>query len=346
MSGSSGGTQTSTQKATPWGPQGDYLKKIMQQAEGLYQQPGPGYYPGQTTVPFAPETAQSLAMQAQRASEGSPLTQAAKTNVLTTLGGGNQNPYMQGVQQTAQTGGVNPYMQGVQQTASGAGMNPYLDSMFAAASRPLVQQFQTATAPGIAGRFLKAGRWGSGAMADEFGRGADVLAQNLAGLGANIYGQGYESERNRQVGAQGQLAGLGESQLGRQFGAQTQLAGIGESALGRQQDAMRFAPQLAMTDYNDIAQLGNVGAAREDLGERQIGENMARYQHEQQLPGNKLAQFLQFVQGNYGGTQTMQQPVYRNRPAGAFGGALGGAAMFPAAPWLGAIGGGLLGAFA
>ena len=312
--GSSSSTQTGTTKQEPWGPQQGFLKNIMSQAEALYQQPGPSYYSGQTTVPFAPETQQALAMQASRAQQGSPLNQAAKGYTLDTLNGGN----------------ANPYMQGLQQTASGGGMNPYLDSMYSAASRPMVDQFQKATAPGIAGRFLKAGRWGdNNAMRTTMGGAADILGQNLAGLSANIYGQGFESERNRQTGAQSQLAGLGEN------------------FLGRQQQAAQFAPTLANQDYADIGQLQAVGRAREDLGERQIGENMNRWNYEQQLPANKLGQFLQFVQGNYGGTQQTQQPVYKNQAAGGLGGAMAGAqlgSMF-GSPWLGAIGGGLLGAF-
>lgn len=368
FSGSSG-TQTTTQDSEPWGPQGRHLRDIWQQAESLYQQPTQGYYPGQTTAPFAPETEQALAMQSQRAQQGSPLTQMAKNYTMGLLGsngqpqwggqmggGGmpspgasqvNQNwrgmdfsPMMSGQranpnrtpEQVAQlnggnysqpTGvGVNPYMGGVAQTASGSGMNPYLDSMYSAAARPVVDQFKNATAPSIASRFLKSGRYNSGAMGDTMTGAADVLGQNLTGMAANIYGSGYEAERGRQVGAQGQMAGLGES------------------FLGRQQDAMQFAPQLAMQDYNDIGQLAQVGATREDLGERQIAENMNRWNYNQQQPANKLNQFLQFVQGNYGGQQTTQQPVYRNRAAGAAGGAMAGGATF--GPW-GAVAGGLLG---
>lgn len=281
MSGSSGGTQTTTAKAEPWGPQQGYLKDIMNQAQQLYQSDGPSYYPGQTTVPFAPETEQSLAMQAQRAQQGSPVNQAAKAENMRTMGG----DYLR---------------QG----------NPHLDALYQRSARPVVENFRNAVAPSIAGRFLKAGRFGSGAMTDQFEVGADHLGRALGDMSAQIYAPAYEAERQRMMGAVSQ------------------------------------APGLANQDYADIAQLGAVGRAREDLGERQIEENMARWNYEQNQPAQKLGQFLQFVQGNYGGNQTQTQPIYRNRGAGALGGAMGGAAMGSmfGMPWLGAIGGGLLGA--
>lgn len=301
--------QTSTSANAPWGPQQDYLKNIWGQAEQLYQQPGPDYYSGQTYAPFAPETEQSLAMRTSRAQMGSPLTQGAKNWTLNTMQGG----------------ATNPYMGGLSATASGAGTNPYLDAMYDAAARPVVKNFTNAVAPSIAARFVKSGRYGSGAMKDSMIDATDTLGQNLAGMAAGLYGSGFEAERGRQYGAQGQMAG------------------IGENFLGRQQAAAQMAPNLAMSDYTDIDQLGQVGQAREGLGQQQITDAMNRWNYNQQLPANKLRDFLQFVQGNYGGTSTTSQPIYRNQASSALGGALAGGSLFGP---IGAIGGGLMGMFA
>lgn len=283
MGGSSGGTQTSTNQAEPWAAQKPYLKNIMGQAEQLYMQPGPNYYPGQTTVPFSPETEQSLAMQGARAQQGSPVNRAAKAESLKTLGG--------------------DYL------AQG---NPHLDALYNKAARPMTDAFTNAVAPSIASRALKAGRYGTNNyMGNQYGGAADILARNLGDLSASVYAPSYEAER------------------------------------GRMQNAAGMAPTLANQDYTDIARLAEVGGAREELGQRQIDENMNRWNYEQQLPANKLAQYLQFIRGDYGGTRTTSQPIYRNKGAGAVGGAMAGAQMgsMVGMPWLGAIGGGLLGAF-
>jgi hypothetical protein len=106
---------------------------------------------------------------------------------------------------------------------------------------------------------------------------------------------------------------------------------------------MLFAPQMAAADYQDIGQLANVGAQREDYSQALINKEIERHNFEQNREANKLAQYLGFVQGNYGGTQTGTQPYYRNRAASALGGALGGGTLgySMGGPWGAAAGAGL-----
>lgn len=307
---SQSGTQTQTQNAQPWDAQAPYLKNIFQQAEGLYQNGGPQYYPGQMTAPLAPETLQAWAQQGQRAQDGSPLVGAAKDNILTTLNGGNQNQELGGLRTTAQNGG---------------GVNPYADQAYNAASNAVTRTFNDKVVPGVAGHFLSNGRFGSGAMKNGLVDATNDLTSNLAGLAAGIYGPAYENQAARASSAQGQLAGYGENAVNRGF------------------SAAQFAPQLAANDYNDIAALNAVGTARQGYGQQQIGENVNRYNYGQQQPANNLARFLQFIQGNYGGTSTQSQPTYSNPAAGALGGALVGGQFL--GPW-GALGGAGLGLLA
>lgn len=71
-----------------------------QQSRGLYETGGPKYYPGETVVPFSSQTQQALDRTQQRATNGSPVTNAAQgysTDVLSGKylpGGENQNPYL------------------------------------------------------------------------------------------------------------------------------------------------------------------------------------------------------------------------------------------------------------
>lgn len=103
----------------------------------------------------------------------------------------------------------------------------------------------------------------------------------------------------------------------------------------RQMQASLFAPTLAAQDYTDASALMNVGGMRE-----------AKAAEMRDMPYQNLGNFLGMVQGNYGGQQTSQQPVYSNRAAGALGGGIAGLGLSQGlgfSPWLGAGLGGLVG---
>lgn len=110
----------------------------------------------------------------------------------------------------------------------------------------------------------------------------------------------------------------------------------------RMAEAARLAPALAAQDHADLAQLAAAGRERERLQQALINDRIARFNHAQQLPYEKLAQYLALVQGSYGGTRTTTQP---QSPGQSFlGGAATGAGLGATLghPWLGAGLGGLL----
>jgi hypothetical protein len=78
---------TTIQKADPWEGQQQYLKDIFSQAQNLYNTSGPAYYPGDMVVPFSPETQAAMSMQTQRAVNGSPIQQAANSQLVSTMNG-------------------------------------------------------------------------------------------------------------------------------------------------------------------------------------------------------------------------------------------------------------------
>ena len=121
----------------------------------------------------------------------------------------------------------------------------------------------------------------------------------------------------------------------------------------RQFDATQLAPGLAQADYDDIGQLGQVGAVREDLEMAKLQDAIARFDFEQQRPFLKLREYLGTIGANVPSTSIQTQPVFRNTGAGILGGALtggkiagqiGGSSMF-GNPLFGAAAGGLLGGF-
>jgi hypothetical protein len=69
----------------------------------------------------------------------------------------------------------------------------------------------------------------------------------------------------------------------------------------RMQQASALSPTLAQAGYGDAAMLGQVGQQREAFGQQGLSEDIARYNYNQNLQSNKLAQFMNLVQGQYGG---------------------------------------------
>lgn len=116
----------------------------------------------------------------------------------------------------------------------------------------------------------------------------------------------------------------------------------------RQMQAMAFAPTMANQDYFDIQQLGDVGSQKENYAQALTNEQIDRNTYNQNIPATQLAQFMNFIQGNYGGSTTGTMagttPFQRgSRAGGALGGAMSGAATGSMlGPW-GAAGGGILG---
>lgn len=247
MSGGSRGTTTTVQQSDPWKKQQPYLEEIFAEAQRLYREPGPSYYPGQTVAGFSPETELALNAQAARAMAGSPYQQAAGRQVLDTLGG--------------------------QYLSAG---NPYFSGM--------VGRLADEIRPRLDSQFASSGRYASGAH-------QEAAARALADASASLAYQNYADER------------------------------------AAMQQAMGLAPQLTHLDYADLAQLAAVGQTREQMQQALINDQIARYDFAQQLPYNKLAQYMGLIQGNYGGTTTSTAPYDRDIGGSLLSGAQAGLAL-------------------
>lgn len=84
-----------------------------------------------------------------------------------------------------------------------------------------------------------------------------------------------------------------------------------EQGMQRRDNAAQMAPTFAANDYIDAAALGDVGQQRQDLAQQEIGDAQARWNYNQDLAANKLAQYSGAVGGNWGGTTTSAQPYYK-----------------------------------
>ena len=119
-------------------------------------------------------------------------------------------------------------------------------------------------------------------------------------------------------------------------------SGLAPIAYKAQQDALRMAPNIQNLDAQ---QLAKVGGAREADAMATLQSDIDRFNFEQNIDDQRLANYLSLVGGGTVGSNTAQ-PVFRNRGMSALGGALGGAQLANLAGFgggTGAILGGLLG---
>lgn len=106
--------------------------------------------------------------------------------------------------------------------------------------------------------------------------------------------------------------------------------------MGRMDMAAQFAPQLAQQDYTDIAAVGQAGDRRQSELQKQIDADRQRFEFQQQAPYQNLGMFQDFIQGQYGGTQSStgpsnQAPLWQTLLGGGLGlaGAAGGLGWMP-----------------
>ena len=258
-----GGSKTVTQQTSsaPWQGQQPYLTDIFSEAQRLYREPGPDYFPGSTVVPFSPQTEQALNMSEQMALQESPIQQAGAQEYLNTL----QGDYLGG--------------------------SPFFQGAFESQVRPMVQQFTQEALPGLQSSFTSAGMRGGSAEQAAAGRAMDSFTRALSDTGGELAYRNYANERNRQA----------------QFA--------------------QGAPAYALSRFQDAQQLANVGGAREGLAQAQLADEINRFNFNQNVQQDQLANYLGLVQGGYGSEGTSTQPYFRNVGASILGGGLTGAML-------------------
>lgn len=338
-----GGSQQTTQQIDPM--LAPYVQFGLGEALRLYQSGVPQFFPGQTYIGPSAYSTQAIETAAKRATEGSPVVSSAQeaVNQLTKYQAPSANLY-QDIYSKA--GSVAP-----DATASGAflGMNPFLQGTFQAAARPISTEFQKQIAS-LQSQASRAGRYGSGAQAQLETGAADVLAQNLTGLGERLGFAGYQQERTLQEQAITRQKLAEQQAIAQQLAAAGGLEAASRGAAATQLTAAQLAPSLAEQDYINAQRLLQAGQAQEAYQRQPLEEAMQRYQYEQMAPLQALQSYLGAVYGAPSGSVVSRQ--YTGNPLlGAFGGAATGASLAGAFSALGpyaiplAIAGGLLGGF-
>lgn len=246
-------TQTTTQSSTIDPAIQPYLSYGLSEAQKLYQAGAPQYYTGQGYVSPSAQTQAGLTALQNRAMQGSPLVGAAQSQLQSTI----QGNYL----------GGNPFFQGAFQPAAQAATQSFQDAM-----------------SNIASQASKAGRYGSGAMANLQNRAAGQLTKSLADTAGQLAYTNYADERARQM-------------------ASTALA-----------------PQMAESDYTDINKLLAAGQLGEGYQQQALAADMAKYNYQQTAPQQQLANYLSAVyQQPMNKTVTTTAPLYKNQLATTLG---------------------------
>ena len=331
MAGGGGSQQTTRQEIDPM--LAPYVQFGLGEARRLYEAGPPKFFEGQTYVGPSAYSTQAIETAAQRAMGGSPLVSGAQQAVgqLTQYQAPSAGMYQDIY---GRAGNVAP-----DATAGGAflGMNPFLQGTFQAAARPISTEFQKQIA-GIQSQASRAGRYGSGAQAQLETGAADVLAQNLAGLGERLGFAGYQQERGLQEQALTRQQQAQQLAIAQQLQAAGGLEAAARGGAVTQLAASQLAPSLAEQDYINAQRLLQAGQAQEAYQRQPLEEAMQRYQYQQMAPLQALQSYLGAVYGAPSGS-VVSRPYTGNPLLGALGGAATGAAFGP----VGAIGGGLLG---
>lgn len=258
-----------------------YAPLYAQMGYNLSQQPF-NPYPFETVAPFTQDQNAAMDMVRQRSMAGSPVVNAAQQQTLNTINGDYLNP----------------------------SSNPYLQQTFDQAAGRVTDAFSRGTAAQTDARFARAGAFGGSAWNEMQGANQQALGDSLAGMAANIFGNNYAQERNRQ------------------------------------QQASQFAPNLAAQDYRDAEALLNIGGMQQQQGQNYLTDDAQRFQQAQQYPYQQFQTFGQIFNPALGGQSTQTLPGV-NPVAGALGGAMGGLGIYNAGQqagvWGNTGGGGLLG---
>lgn len=199
-----------------------YVTYGLNQARSLYNQPGPGYFPGQTYVGPSQATQTAMNLATQRATAGSPLLRTAQEQQLATI--------------------------------QGRGVNPFLAGALEAAYQPTVEAAQEATR-GLQSQASQAGRYGSGAMGQIAERQASALGRGLGQTLSNLSYQSAEAEAQRQAAAIAGAPAMAQAD----YADIAQLADVGRTQEQYQQMALEdainrfnFQQNLPQTQLNQF----------------------------------------------------------------------------------------------
>lgn len=395
LGGDSGSTKTVTTTNSlkdPYAPAKPVVDSALSKANNLLDQNiGGEHYDQSLVVPYADETLQGMQGVMDVADAYGTDLQQPFLQSMDVLNSGGYNPYQQtavdrmnafsgGTGYNDQTGGAASSLQNLNTQFQGTGgLTSYQGDAISRASdlaagneimgtnpgfQRMLQESNQAAQHGVNTEAAKIGRYGSGVHQ---GNVAEALANNTA----NLYGQEYNQQLQRQDAARDQMFGMSQQGVGNVQSTAGQLAQVGQTGYDNVQNANRdlfesgqiglgntqaAAGQLPSAydaikkPYQDYM---TVGSMQEDLQTRQMQDDLRRFTEEQNsawLPIER-AMAIGTGAGSLGGssseseivptgTSTAQQMfggALQGYDSNMFGGGWGGAAAGAAGGLLGSI---------
>jgi hypothetical protein len=266
------GTQVSKQELPdflqPYAP--EYAQRVQDVANLPYND-----YGYNRIAPFAEDTLAGMDMARNAANYSQPLFDQAQGELSKTMSGAYLSP------------DSNPYLRGTYDAAAGRMADAYKTGTAA----------QTNAAAGFGGAF------GGSAQSELQGQQNRAFGDSLGQLGLGLYGQNFQAERGRQLGAA--------------------------------QFAPTFAGARQAFDFGNANALNSIGQQQQALGQNYLNADYAQFQDANNYPRQQLDVFASMFNPNLGRTATGTQSI--NPMLGTLGGAAGGLGM---ARSFGLLGGG------
>lgn len=310
-----------------------WRNNIFGAATNLWNQGIPGYYPGNTVVPFSNQTQQGLNMLQMQALNGRSNAPGYNAAQGALRGLFSQGPEGMGTAQNLAAGAtpgqhalwanggamLNAGSNGLQNIAGGEMAMQQLGGLF--------NQGASQIGDAVNGQFAAAGRFGAP------GAHTGTLGREIGNLWDRVYTPAFENNQNRMLQASQGLAGLGQQGLGMYLDSRmggAQLAGDLQSQ-HYQDQARGMAMMPSLWNYGQMPgmQMLNVGGAYQDQAQQYLDADMARYNYNANAPWDYLQQYSQLMSGMpdfSGSTQTTQGPG-SNPIMGGLGGAASGFAL-------------------
>lgn len=338
-------TVTNTSNSAPWSVQQPYLQDAFAQAQNLFQNNTPQYFPGATYA--TPNAAQNTALGTLENTSGyqpyannavtfnndllsgvytsgdQTLNQAMKnaTNPMANIAGAGILNNISGTN----LGTNNPGFDALSSFSSGNTTNPYLADV----SSSILSQ----AIPGIQKQFINGGGLSSPEAAYATAQGGTAaLAPTLASL--------FENAQNRQLNAATTLGSQALQGGALQASAAGALGGLQNSALssainayggdvGRMIQGLSLSPATLQAATQPAQQQYSAGSQQQQLDQASINDAIQRFNYSQTLPYQQLNEYLGQIGGNYGsqGSGSTTTPFFTNPAGSALGGALGGAQL-------------------
>jgi hypothetical protein len=261
-SSKSSGTQVSKQELPdflqPYAP--EYAQRVQDVANMPYQA-----YDYNRVAPFAEDTLAGMDMLRNAANYNQPLFDQAQNELSKTISGAYMSP------------DSNPYLQGTYDAAASRMADAYKTGTAA----------QTNAAAGFGGAF------GGSAQSELQGQQNRAFGDSLGQFANNLYGQNYQAERGRQLGAV--------------------------------QAAPGFAGARQAFDFGNANALNSIGQQQQALGQNYLNADFAQFDEARNYPRQQLDVFASMFNPNLGRTASASQSI--NPALGALGGAAGGLGM-------------------